>query len=100
MNVSQVQMRRVVEFVNKFSTKSDLTLYGNTTKDVTSNLDMVDEVQIGDTFKATATLKNESSGKRTVTGNFTAILVCYTGRAARTLKEEKNTVVLEPGEGK
>ncbi|XP_078360115.1 protein-glutamine gamma-glutamyltransferase K-like isoform X2 [Oculina patagonica] len=92
--------RRVVEFVNKFSSKKDLEIYDPVVKDVTCKIDVVDEVKIGEAFQATATMKNESSKQRTVTGHFTAILVHYTGRAARTLKDEKNTVVLEPGEEK
>lgn len=90
----------MVEFVNKFSSKKHLEIYDPAEKDVTCKLDVIDEVKIGDAFKATATMKNESSKQRTVTGHFTAILVHYTGRAARTLKDEKNTVVLEPGGGK
>ncbi|XP_078360106.1 protein-glutamine gamma-glutamyltransferase K-like, partial [Oculina patagonica] len=92
--------RRVVEFVNKFSSKKDLEIYDPAVKDVNCKLDVVDEVKIGEAFKANATVKNESSEKRTVTSDFTAILVHYTGRAAKTLKEQKTTVVLEPGEEK
>lgn len=89
----------MVEFVNRFSTKKDLEIYEPAVKDVTCKLDVVDEVKIGEAFTATATVKNESSEKRTVNGHFTAILVFYTGRAARTLKDEKTTLLLEPGEG-
>ena len=88
-----------MEFVNRFSTKADLELYAPAVSDVTSKLDVADEVQVGDSFTATGTVRNESSEKRTVTVYFTAILIHYTGRAATTLKELKSTVDLEPGEG-
>ncbi|KAJ7377337.1 hypothetical protein OS493_029696 [Desmophyllum pertusum] len=92
--------RRVVEFVHRFSTRQDLQIYGPAERDVTSRLDVVDEVKLGEPFKATAIVKNESNEKRTVTGHLTAILVFYTGRAARTIKEAEDTIILEPGEEK
>ena len=89
-----------MEFVNRFSTKRDLQIYEPAIKDVTCKLDVVDEVKIGDAFEAIATLKNESSEERTLTGHFTAILEFYTGRAARALKDmKKDDLVLKPGEG-
>lgn len=91
--------RSVVEFVNRFSSKVDLEIYETAVKDVTKRLEIADEVKFGEDFKATAFAKNESNERRTVTSYLTAILVFYTGKAARTLKEAKNTVVLEPGEG-
>lgn len=92
--------RSVVEFVNRFSSKADLEIYETAVKDVTKRLEIADEVKFGEDFKATAFAKNESNERRTVTSYLTAILVFYTGKAARTLKEAKNTVVLEPGEEK
>ena len=91
--------RSVVKFENRFSTKANLEIYEPAVKDVTKRLEIADEVKIGEDFKATASAKNESKEGRTVTGHLTAILVFYTGKAARTLKEAKSTVVLEPGEG-
>ena len=68
-------------------------------RDVTVNLDVAKDVQIGKAVEATGTVKNESSEERTVNAHLTAILIHYTGQAAKPSKDEKSTFSVGPGEG-
>ena len=68
-------------------------------RDVTVNLDVAKEVQIGKAVKATGTVKNASNKKRTINAHLTAILIHYTGQAAKQLKDVKSTFSVGPGEG-
>ena len=97
--IGSEEERKVVKFANRFSSKAEYQIYEPAVSDVTFTLDVADEVRIGDVTQATVNVKNESSEQRTVTASLTAILMYYTGRAARTLEQQKRTIVLEPSEG-
>lgn len=91
--------RSVVEFVNRFSFKVDFEIYEIVVKDVIKRFEIVDEVKFGEDFKVIVFVKNEFNERRIVISYFIVILVFYIGKVVCILKEVKNIVVFELGEG-
>lgn len=88
-----------MEFVNRFSFKVDFEIYEIVVKDVIKRFEIVDEVKFGEDFKVIVFVKNEFNERRIVISYFIVILVFYIGKVVCILKEVKNIVVFELGEG-
>ena len=91
--------REAVEFANKFSTRKEYDIYKADKEDVTFQLEVVDDILMGDGFEVKVVAANTSDFFRTVRLNITSVMAFYTGITAKPLKQKKETLRLESKSG-
>ncbi|KAL5021108.1 hypothetical protein ScPMuIL_000263 [Solemya velum] len=81
--------RRVVKFVNRFSTRRKENIYHLDLKhEVTFDLVLPEDTLVGDDFKAGLIVTNASSEDKTIRVKLTLVSAYYTGVAGRRVKNE------------
>ncbi|XP_078356516.1 protein-glutamine gamma-glutamyltransferase K-like [Oculina patagonica] len=88
--------RKAVEFAYKFSTRREYDIYNAEKEDVEFNLEVLDDVAMGDSFDVKVVARNKSNDERTVKVNITSVMAFYTGIPAKPLKREIKTLSLAP----
>lgn len=99
VTVGSAEERKAVEFAYKFSTRREYDIYNAEKEDVEFNLEVLDDVAMGDSFDVKVVARNKSNDQRTVKVNITSVMAFYTGIPAKPLKREIKTLSLAPRAG-
>lgn len=81
--------RRVVKFVNRYSTRRKDNIYNlDQIREVSFDLVLPEDTLVGDDFKAGVIVTNKSSEDKTIRVKLTLVSAYYTGVAGRRIKSE------------
>ncbi|XP_076113269.1 protein-glutamine gamma-glutamyltransferase K-like [Mytilus galloprovincialis] len=93
--------RRVVKFVNRFSTRRQENIYNlDTKKEIDFNIILPHNAMVGEDFSVYAMVKNVADEKRDIIVKSTLVNSFYTGLPGKRVKTMKFTETLDAGEEK